>query len=176
MIRRNACALSRLVLLAVILGVFAAPGLAQTDEPDPPGVLGHWLSEKKKVLVEFYRCEDKLCGKIVWLAKPYYKSGDFKRDRKNPNPALRDRGWCGIEVIQGLKAKGDGSWEDGEFYFPKEGRTFDIDIEGQADAGLKIWVYLGLRLLGKSEIWTRPEPGQAVGCVAAPEKLAGDGS
>jgi len=176
MIRRNAGPLRRLAPLAVALGIFAAPVFAQAAEPDPSGVLGLWLSEKKKVLVDIYRCEDELCGKIVWLAKPYYKSGDFKRDRKNPDPALRDRGWCGIEVIQGLKAKGGDSWENGEFYFPKEGRTFDIDIEGRADADLKIWVYLGLRLLGKSEIWTRPEPGQTVGCVDAPEKLTDGGS
>jgi uncharacterized protein (DUF2147 family) len=168
MIRRNARALRRTTLIAAALAVLAAPVIAQATGPDPSGVLGLWLSEKEKVLVDIYRCEDELCAKIVWLAKPYRRSGEFKRDRKNPDPALRDRGWCGIEVIRGLKAKTDGVWESGRFYYPKGGQTFDIDIEKQADTELKIRAYLGLRLLGKSEIWTRPEPGQTVGCVAAP--------
>jgi uncharacterized protein (DUF2147 family) len=168
MIRRNARTLRRAALIAAALAVLAAPVIAQASGPDPSGVIGHWLSGKKKVMVDIYRCEDELCAKIVWLAKPYSKSGEFRRDQKNPDPTLRDRGWCGIEVIRGLKAKTDNVWQNGRFYYPKRGQTFDIDIEKQAKTELKIRAYLGLRLLGKSEIWTRPEPDQTVGCVAAP--------
>lgn len=168
MIGRHIPALRRLALIAAALAALAAPVFAQAAAPDPSGVLGLWLSEKKKVLVDIYPCDDELCGKIVWLAKPFHKTGYFKRDSKNPNPKLRDRGWCGIEVIQGLKSKGDSTWRNGDFYFPKEGKTFDIDFEKKSDEELKIRVYLGLRLLGKSEIWTRPEPNHQIGCVAAP--------
>jgi uncharacterized protein (DUF2147 family) len=160
--------LHRTALLGATIAALAAPIFANAAKSDDSDVLGLWLSEKKKVVVDIYACENRLCGKIVWLAKPYYKSGDLKRDSNNPNPALRERGWCGIEVIRGLKPKSDGAWESGDFYFPKEGQTFDIDIEKKADDELEIRAYLGLRLLGKSEVWTRPEPDHPVGCVAAP--------
>jgi uncharacterized protein (DUF2147 family) len=168
MIRRHVPALRRLAQITAVLAALAAPVFAQTATPDPSGVLGLWLSEKQKVLVDIYRCEDELCGKIVWLAKPFHKTGYFKRDSKNPDPKLRDRGWCGIEVIRGLKPENDSTWRNGDFYFPKEGKTFDIDIEKKSDDQLKFRAYLGLRFLGKSEIWTRPEPSHKIGCVAAP--------
>lgn len=129
---------------------------------------GFWLSSKEKVLIELYPCGEQLCGDIVWLAKPYRKSGEFKRDARNPDPALRDRGWCGITVISGLDDKGQNTWKNGKFYNPKMGRSFDLDIERKSDEAIEIRAYLGIPLLGKTEIWTRPEPGQEVGCVNEP--------
>jgi uncharacterized protein (DUF2147 family) len=155
--------------LAAAIAIVAAPILATASEPDPSGVLGFWLSSKKKVVVEIYPCEQNLCGKIVWLAKPYRKSGEFKIDKKNPDPALRARGWCGIEVITGLKPKRDDFWRNGRFYYPKKGKTYDVDIKLKDDDGLELRAYLGIRLLGKSEIWTRPGPDQTWACVPNPE-------
>jgi uncharacterized protein (DUF2147 family) len=158
-----------LALLAMALAVIATPTSASASEPDPSAILGYWLSDLKKVVVEIYHCEENLCGKIVWLAKPYRKSGEFKRDDRNPDPALRDRGWCGIEVITGLKQKRDDFWRNGRFYYPKKGTTYDVDIELNGDDQLELRAYLGIRLLGTSKIWTRPEPDQTLACVLAPE-------
>ena len=156
-------------LLAMAFAVIAAPIFASASEPDPSAMLGYWLSDLKKVVVEIYPCEDELCGRIVWLAKPYHRSGEFKRDDRNPDPALRDRGWCGIEVITGLKPKRDDFWRKGRFYYPKKGTTYDVDIELDGDDRLELRAYLGIRLLGTSKIWTRPEPGQTLACIPAPE-------
>ncbi len=173
MIGRPAAALrSRLrspTLLAMAFAVIAAPTFGRASEPDPSAILGYWLSSKKKVVVEIYGCEENLCGKIVWLAKPYRKSGEFKRDNKNPDPALRDRGWCGIEVITGLTPKRDDFWKNGRFYYPKKGKTYDVDIKLKDDDRLELRAYLGIRLLGKSEIWTRPGSDQTMACVPTPE-------
>ena len=155
--------------VAAAMAIVAAPIFASASEPDPAAILGYWLSDLKKVVVEIYPCEENLCGKIVWLAKPYRRSGEFKRDKRNPDSALRDRGWCGIEVITGLKPKRDDFWKNGRFYYPKKGRTFDVDIKLKDDDRLELRAYLGIRLLGKSEIWTRPEPGQTLACVPTPE-------
>lgn len=141
-------------LLAMAFAVIAASTFVRASESEPPDILGYWLSDLKKVVVEIYPCEENLCGKIVWLAKPYRRSGEFKRDKRNPDPALRHRGWCGIEVITGLKPKRDDFWKNGRFYYPKKGRSFDIDIKLNDDDRLELRAYLGIRLLGKSEIWT----------------------
>lgn len=155
-------------LLAAALAA-AFPVFALASGPDQPAVLGYWMDEPKKVAVEIYTCEENLCARIAWLARPYTNKGNFRRDKKNPNPALRDRGWCGIQVIDGLKPREDGVWESGRFYYPKRGETYDVDIELKTQNRLEMRAYLGIRLLGKSETWNRAEPDRVLACPPAPE-------
>jgi uncharacterized protein (DUF2147 family) len=155
--------------LVTAFAIGMTPTLSDAAEADPPGALGFWLSGKKKTAIEFYPCDDKLCATIVWLAKPYRRSGEFKRDSKNPDPALRARGWCGIEVVKGLKAKRANVWSRGKFYYPKKGKTYDLDIKLLDDGQLEMRAYLGFRLLGKTEIWSRPEHDRTFACVPAPD-------
>lgn len=151
--------------LAVALGIVAGPVPVSAAVPDDP-VLGLWMADSKKLLVEFYSCDEELCARIVWLAKSHNKSGELRRDRKNPNPDLRSRGWCGIEVIEGLKPKPNGAWENGDFYNPKDGSTYSIDVKPASGDRLKIRVYIVIRLLGKSETWSRPGDTTGLGCPA----------
>lgn len=145
-----------LATLAVVLAL-AIAGAARAD-----GIEGVWLTGKKAVGVELYPCGGTTCGKIVWLAKPRWSEGTLKRDERNPDPALRDRPWCGIEVITGLRRNG-AAWEGGSFYYPKDGKSFDLEIRENGDGTLKVRAYLGVKLLGKTETWTRPE-GALPGC------------
>lgn len=138
---------------AVVFAAFAAPAHAVDPATDPTGL---WLTEKKGVVVDLYECDGALCGRTVWLKKMTFKNGEPRLDAKNPDPALRDRHWCGIEVITGVKPKGDGAWRGGKVYDPKTGERFDFDIEA-TKTGLKVRGYLGLPLLGKSERWTRAD-------------------
>jgi len=161
--------LRRAFPVVAAIAMAAAPIVAPAAQPASSGVLGFWIAGSKKVAVEIYPCEEALCGRIAWLAKPYRKSGEFKRDKSNPDPALRDRGWCGIEVITGLKSKRDDLWKNGRFYYPKKGRSFDLDIKLKDHDRLELRAYLGVRLLGRSDIWHRPEPDRTLACVASPE-------
>ena len=155
--------------MAAAIAIVAAPIFAAAAEPDPAGLLGFWMAKSEKLAIEIYRCEDLLCGKIIWVIKPYRNNGEFKRDKRNPDPALRQRGYCGIEVVRGLRGKTDRVWRGGTFYYPKKGTTFDLDIRLKDDDRLELRAYLGIRLFGKSEIWTRPDPGRTLACVPTPE-------
>ena len=157
------------IALAAAIAIVAAPVFAAAAEPDPSGMLGYWIAESKKIAVEIYPCDDELCGKIVWLSKPYGKNGQFKRDKRNPDPTLRDRGYCGIEVITGLKPKRDDYWRNGRFYYPRKGKTFDVDLKLKDGGRLELRAYLGIRLLGMSETWSRPDPDRTLACVADPD-------
>lgn len=138
-------------LFSVVLSTFAAAAPAASGDEAAEGV---WLTEKKKVAVRLYRCDDALCGRIVWLAEPRDRSGALKRDAANPDPALRDRPWCGVETFSGLGRDGAG-WSGGRFYNPQDGGVYGVDFGPAADRALKVRAYLGVRLLGKSEVWTR---------------------
>lgn len=143
----------RLFLAALLLATL--PAIIEAKAAPPTGL---WLTEKKGVIVRLYECgDDALCGRTVWLKKPNWKDGTPRLDAKNPDPALQDRPWCGIEVITGLRPDGEGEWSGGEVYDPKTGKRFDFDL-ARRDDGLKARGYLGIPLLGKSEDWTPADP------------------
>src|SRR6185312_7721199 len=79
---------------------------------------GVWLVDNQ-VAVELFPCNDGLCGRIVGLSEPRDNAGRPKHDRRNPDPALRERPLCGLGVLSGLKPVAPGSWEGGTFYNPQ---------------------------------------------------------
>lgn len=141
------------VFLAAL--VFATlPTAFEARAADPSGL---WLTEKKGVIVDLYDCgENALCGRTVWMKKMFNKDGTPRLDAKNPDPDLRERHWCGIEVIRGVRAKSPGKWKGGKIYDPKTGDTFDFDISEKGE-NLKVRGYIGVSILGKSETWTRAD-------------------
>ncbi len=120
------------------------------------GPYGLWMTQKKGVIIDVYACGDALCGRTVWLKKMTHKDGAPRLDAKNPDTALRARHWCGIEVITGVKPAGANKWDDGDIYDPKTGETFSFEMKHNSDT-MKVRGYLGVKLLGKSETWTRTD-------------------
>ncbi|MEM7507123.1 MAG: DUF2147 domain-containing protein [Pseudomonadota bacterium] len=157
--------MTRFAAFGLILTLLLPFGAHASADEGAQGPYGLWLTEKRKVAINLAPCGEEMCGEIVWLAKPYTKSGILKRDVENPDPALRDRPWCGITVITGLRQKKAGVWKSGEFYFPKDGRRYDLEIKQVGDQ-LKVYAFLGVKLLGKSEKWSRADP-EKIGCVEA---------
>ena len=155
-------------LLAAAFVVIGAPIFAHAAGPDPSGLLGYWINEPKKVVIDIYPCEDRLCAKIVWLARPYRRDGKIKRDDRNPDAALQNRPYCGLEMIWGLKGKSDRAWVRGQLYYPKRGETYDVDIKLKHADRLVLRAYIGVKLLGRSENWSRPEPDRTIACPLQP--------
>lgn len=135
--------------LATALGAMAGGAAA-----DPASIEGRWLTGKRGVVISLFRCGDELCGRIDWLKKPRYRGGELKIDRENPDPALRDRPWCGIDVVSRLREKKPGLWKGGKIYNPKDGGTYDLEIRENGER-LRVHAYLGIKLLGKTEDWIR---------------------
>lgn len=146
----------------IALLTFLVPS-ALTAAASPYGL---WLTEKKGVIVDVYSCGDALCGRTVWLKKMKFKDGRDRLDRKNPDAALRSRHWCGIEVIKDVKPVSATEWEGGDIYDPKTGETFSFDMEQKGDR-MKVRGYLGVKMLGKSETWTRTDGAGVALCSAS---------
>jgi uncharacterized protein (DUF2147 family) len=154
--RKSVFGLGAAAVLAALS--FSAVSATQPGTANLPS-LGYWLAWEDKILVELYPCGDEVCGKIAWMLRPRFKrSGELRRDTENPDPALRDRLWCGIEAIEGLKPAPDGSLHDGSFYYPKDGLTYSLELTPNRDGTLTAHGYMGIKLVGKSETWTRPGP------------------
>jgi len=136
------------VLLAVIFGGFLTLGLA--EEFGPEAVLGTWLVATEDAQVSIYKCQDKFCGKIVWLKTPE------DLDTKNPDPAKRSEKILGMDILWGFSFN-KGQWVGGRIYDPDSGKTYRCKMWLKSATKLNLKGYVGIPLFGRSEIWTRVE-------------------
>ena len=105
-----------LLLASTIAGIVHAH-TASAEAPE-----GVWLIDGEAA-VQIFECNSLLCGRILWLQAPRDAQGQLKRDRRNPDPALRQRELCGLTVIRDLRSSGPNLWNDGWFYYPDSGKT-----------------------------------------------------
>ncbi|MFZ0449176.1 MAG: DUF2147 domain-containing protein [Desulfatiglandaceae bacterium] len=140
------------LLFAGLLLVFGVNAYAADQSGDT--ILGKWLTENGKSLVNVYSCGDAYCGRIVWLKVPLNKEGKEKVDDKNPEESKRSVKIVGLEILKGLQFKGPNKWEGGKIYDPDKGKTYKCKawMEGE---NLKFRGYIGFSLLGRTTTWTR---------------------
>ena len=136
-----------LMLLAASSIASAAPGVP----------LGTWLTEKKDGIVEIYRCADSdvLCGKLVWFKIKPDDPNPLGLDLKDPDPARRNQPLCDMMFMWGFRASDSNQWEDGSVYDPDDGKTYHANMKLRDDGTLDLHGYIGISLIGRSEIWTR---------------------
>ena len=159
-----------------ILTIFALILLTATTAfgAGPSDILGIWRTERDESKVEIFRCGEKLCGKVVWLKNPNYVSGKDgpvgtpKVDRKNPDPALRNRPILGLQVIEGLTAAGDNRWENGTCYDPESGKSYQCKVRLEKPDRLEIRGFVGFSLLGRTYVLTRKEDGPSAASTRHP--------
>lgn len=133
------------LIMALLLVVFAG------SEPQTNGdaVLGEWLSAKKDTRILIFKEGSVYRGKVLW------GTGSSLKDVKNPDPALRNRDVIGLVILNGFRFDGDGGWEKGTIYDPREGKTYDCKMTIKEDGRLHIRGYVGVSLFGRTEIWTK---------------------
>lgn len=136
---------------AAIAAVFMAvslptPGAVASVSPTE----GAWTIDQK-VAVQFFDCRPKLCGRLTWMKTPRNAQGQLKRDKNNPDPALRARRMCGPTIIWNLHPDGPSRWEDGWFYNPDDGETYNVAVERTTNGVMEARIYAGLPLLGTTK-------------------------
>jgi uncharacterized protein (DUF2147 family) len=57
--------------------------------------------------------------------------------------------------LYGFKPAEPDVWEGGTIYDPNNGNTYHATIRLQADGALRLRGYIGISLIGASEVWTR---------------------
>ncbi len=135
----------RLLLLMPAALLFAANGMASTST----GTVGDWMSPNKSV-VRVYPCGSQVCMKIVKLAPTV----PGNKDEKNPNSDLRDRPLCGLNIGTGFRQVDAQHLADGQLYDPESGHTYSGSAAIDGDE-LKLRGFIGISLLGRTEVWHR---------------------
>jgi len=116
---------------------------------------GIWYDNTGKGAVEIAPCGQYVCGSIVWLQDNRNESGEPLRDIFNPDPALRKRPICNLQVLGRLTRQADGSLDGGWVYDPKTGKSYNVQIRTNGGKQLIVRGYTGLALLGKSFTWVK---------------------
>lgn len=140
----------------------SAAKVAHKTQPKPrkvhPGdrILGEWWTEDREGRIRFKRYKDGTYRGITTCCKKDPPTEDEPGiDINNPNPKLRNRSTIGIILIWDLKYDGDGKYVDGHVYNPRDGDSYHFIAEIIDDETLEIRGYLGIPLLGQTQIWKR---------------------
>ena len=137
------------VLLFALL--FVVPAHA-----DPATAAGTWLSGDGDGLMEIRVNGNEISATI--LGSPNKNPDRPTTDIHNPDPALRNQLLIGLEIFSGFNYDGDGAWSGGFIYDPNSGKTYRCKLKLKDRNTLKLRGYIGISLLGRTDIWTRQAP------------------
>lgn len=152
---------------AVAVALMLVAGAAAAGEAATP--FGLWFTQERDGAFELYPCGgDGLCGRLVWMADESPDPGSVgpPRDLNNPDPALRRRTVCGLEMVRGFHRDEDGVWNGGTIYNPQDGEQYRAFIEVRGPYSLGLRGYILIPLLGRTQTWTRVPPDFAKRCHA----------
>jgi uncharacterized protein (DUF2147 family) len=116
-------------------------------------IVGTWLTGDGDGWVDVVHSGNGISGFVA--GSPNDRPDRSKVDDKNPDPALRDRELLGLELFAGFHFDGDDRWIGGTIYDPNSGKTYRCIITILDENKLKVRGYIGIPMLGRTEIWTR---------------------
>ena len=153
-------ALMKIKLLATVALAFAISSPARAADPS-----GTWLNEDKDGIIQIGDCGilrksppvGALCGVVVWIRDAIDPAtGKPPVDKKNADPALRNRPIMGLQVLTQMRpSKTPNRWE-GSVYNIDDGRTYAGSLTLGGDGHLRVEGCVAIACSG--ETWTRQAP------------------
>lgn len=131
------------ILFTCLTLLIASWCFAQSTDP----ILGKWQNSTGEGKIEIYKKGGKYFGKLYWIVDA------TKKDVKNPDARLRSRHLQGLEILTNFVKKGK-TYEDGQIYDPKSGKTYSCKMTPKGDK-LEVRGFLGVSILGRTEVFTR---------------------
>jgi uncharacterized protein (DUF2147 family) len=112
--------------------------------------LGNWLTQGRDGIIQISQAPDgSYQGRIVGGGDP------SRLDTTNPDPAKRHEPLLGQVIMQGMEYLGGGRFSTGTIRDPNNGHIYKCKMELLDASRLQIRGFLGISLLGRSQIWTR---------------------
>jgi uncharacterized protein (DUF2147 family) len=128
----------------------------RNDPGNPDAIVGVWKTGEGTAMVKIYKNGDKYQGRVVWLKEPNDpETGKPKVDKNHPEEASRIRPILGLINVWGFVYKEDNTWDDGNIYDPKNGSTYSCTIRMTNPNTLEVRGYIGVSLIGRTDVWTR---------------------
>jgi uncharacterized protein (DUF2147 family) len=147
--------ISKLITYIVLsISIFISFAHAQSNDP----VIGVWktIDEKTNQPSSLIRLDEKngeLIGTVTELiptpGEVLVTHCNLCKDERKGKPII------GMTIMKGLKRVGPGSWSGGEILDPEEGEIYKVKITMVNDKTLEVRGYIGIPLLGRTQIWVR---------------------
>lgn len=142
-----------IALIATTCGLSAIPP-AMAQQPPEDAVIGAWEADDGSVKLDLFKSGQEFQAHLLYGNEVMEADNTtFKKDSKNPDPALRSRSLEQITFITGLHWE-DGEWSGGSLYDGSSGSTYRCTIK--LDGGkMLLRGYLGISLLGQTRAFHR---------------------
>jgi uncharacterized protein (DUF2147 family) len=150
--------LSRILWAALLLVLVVGFGSAHAAAPEP---IGYWTTidddgKTPTSIVKISKSGNKLRGQIVQLINPRDKNPTCK----DCSGARKGKPIVGMEILWNLSKDGDG-WSGGRIIDPNNGSEYNCQIElVERGTRLKVRGFVGIPLLGRTQVWRRAQPPQ----------------
>jgi len=131
----------RTLCLAILLAFMCEAAAAVADPA------GEWLVKDGNARIRIEPCANGLWGFISWVQEPGI-------DRKNPDPAKRNRPIVGVPILRSMMPVKPNRWE-GEVYNAESGKMYSASITLVSEDLLKIEGCVLGGLFCGGETWTR---------------------
>ena len=142
--------MTRLLLTLLALSTFCCSAQAPAT-----GVLGRW-TEPGGSTIQVAPCAGGVCAQLISIDR----QAPAQVDSHNPDPALRSRALCGLQIGSHFHLADPNHADGGALYDPRSGKTYTGAMTSVGDK-LKLRGYVGIKLFGRSETWTRAAPNAA---------------
>lgn len=127
-------------LLLICLLACVSPAHAQ------PTITGLWLTQHHDGVIQIYDCNNGLCGRIV---------GFFLDRPTDPTPRdYRGLSQCDLPLIIDARPIRSNLWK-GHIIDPRNGKLYGAEMHVTPQGNLALRGFLGIPLLGQTQIWTR---------------------
>ena len=139
-------------LLAVVALTLGSPPSAVAGAVSTP--LGNWSTEGGHGVIAIVPCGEALCGRIVGI--------DRRPDEPMPTD-IQGRPQCELTIIRNEVPTAEGRWQ-GEVTNPRDGQTYRAQMWLDDAGRLNLRGYIGIPLLGSTQIWNRYTGRLSDGC------------
>ena len=131
----------------LVLAALAVPCLALAQQPTQAG---RWITESGNLEIDVAPCGDALCGTVVRvLADRSMSASGQAITPADPRPAL------GMVILSELRATGEGELS-GRIYNRENAKHYSVRLAPVQGDQMALRAYLGLPILGKTQVWKRP--------------------
>lgn len=128
------------------------PALAQ--QPAADAVVGIWQADDRTVKLDMYKNGTEVQARLLYGNELVEADNiTFKKDTKNPDPAMRSRSMKNVVFIWGLRWDGS-QWTGGSLYDGSSGRTYSCQVQ-VIDGKMRLRGYLGIPAMGQTRVFHR---------------------
>ena len=141
--------------ILLLIGTLLCMTLFATAKTGPDDIVGTWVDANGQAHLQIYKEGNKYHGKLIWLKVPNWpKTGTPKLDINNPDKSQHTKPLLGLQILRNF-VYDDGEWNGGRIYDPQNGKDYKCYLKLKDANTLSMRGYIGISLLGRTEIWTR---------------------